>query len=80
MLCCMPTNDVNDLDDPNELDELDDQNDQVRAAFEACATFAAEDDGSPVCAACGWLGADHEPEVAPKHARSMPRRSMPEAA
>jgi hypothetical protein len=70
MLARMQTNDEN---DPNE-------HDQVRSAFEACATFAAEGDGSPVCAACGWLGADHEPEVAPRRARSMHRRSMAEAA
>jgi hypothetical protein len=65
--------------------QTNDVNDQVRAAFEACPTFAAEGDGSPVCAACGWLGAEHEPEVAPRHARSLSRRSMrrrsiPEAA
>jgi len=65
--------------------QTNDENDQVRSAFEACATFAAEGDGSPVCAACGWLGAEHEPEVASRHARSMPRRpmrrrAMPEAA
>jgi hypothetical protein len=60
--------------------QTNDVNDPVRAAFEACATFAAEGDGSPVCVACGWLGTDHEFEVAPRRARSMPRRSMPEAA
>lgn len=66
MLCRMQTNDVNDPV-PNDL---------VRAAFEACATFAAEGDGSPVCAACGWLGADHGPDVAPARELSVGRQSI----
>ena len=44
--------------------QTNDVNDPVRAAFEACATFAAEGDGSPVCGACGWLGTDHAPDDA----------------
>ena len=37
--------------------QTNDVNDPVRAAFEACATFAAEGVGSPVCgAACAGDG------------------------
>jgi hypothetical protein len=42
----------------------------VHAAFEACVTFSEPGDGSPVCAACGWLDADHSPAVA--LVRSLP--------
>jgi hypothetical protein len=44
--------------------QTNDVNDPVEAAFEACATFAAEGDGSPVCVSCGWLGTDHAPDDA----------------
>jgi hypothetical protein len=43
----------------------------VHAAFEACATFSGAGDGSPVCAACGWLDTDHAPAVT--LVRSLPR-------
>jgi hypothetical protein len=52
--------------------QTNDVNDPVRAAFEACATFAAEGDGSPVCVACGWLGTDHAPDDA--QSRGLPAR------
>jgi hypothetical protein len=39
-------------------------NDLVSASFEACTAFGAGGDGSPVCSACGWLEAEHEPAVA----------------
>ena len=29
------------------------------SSFDACAEFAAGDDGSPVCRACGWLAEEH---------------------
>ena len=47
----------------------------VSAAFEACAAFGAAGDGSPVCAACGWLEAEHEPEAA--EVRTLPGRTLP---
>jgi hypothetical protein len=53
-------------------------NDLVSASFEACATFGAGGDGSPVCIACGWLEAEHEAEVAEVHA--LPRRTVPRPA
>jgi hypothetical protein len=43
----------------------------VPTAFEACVTFSGAGDGSPVCAACGWLDTDHAPAVA--LVRSLPR-------
>jgi hypothetical protein len=44
----------------------------VGTAFEACAAFGAAGDGSPVCVACGWLDAEHEPELA--EVRALPIR------
>lgn len=32
----------------------------VVTAFEACAAFAGRGDGSPECAACGWLETEHD--------------------
>ncbi|MDQ1447722.1 MAG: hypothetical protein QOC79_693 [Actinomycetota bacterium] len=46
----------------------------VSAAFEACAAFGNAGDGSPVCAACGWLEAEHEPETA--EVRALPTRTL----
>ncbi|MDP9331719.1 MAG: hypothetical protein M3Q30_00185 [Actinomycetota bacterium] len=57
-----------------EVDQLV-SNELVSAAFEACATFGAAGDGSPVCAACGWLEAEHEPEGA--EVRTLPTRTAP---
>ena len=50
----------------------------VGAAFEACAAFGAADDGSPVCVACGWLDAEHEPELA--EVRALPARKLSQRA
>jgi hypothetical protein len=47
----------------------------VTAAFEACASFGAAGDGSPVCVACGWLDAEHEPEIA--EVRALPTGKAP---
>lgn len=63
-------------------------NDLVSASFEACATFGAGGDGSPVCIACGWLEAEHEPDLAkPDLAKpdvaevhALPRRKVPRPA
>ena len=54
--------------------------DLVSASFEACAAFAAMGDGSPVCAGCGWLEAEHDHDLA--EVRSLPtreRRRQPRA-
>ena len=53
-------------------------NDLVSASFEACATFGAGGDSSPVCIDCGWLESEHEPEIAEVHA--LPRREVPRPA
>ncbi len=45
----------------------------VSTAFEPCTAFAPAHGGSPVCAACGWLDADHEAAGAEVHA--FPRRA-----
>jgi len=50
-------------------------NQLVSATFEACAAFGNAGDGSPVCAACGWLEAEHEPEAA--EVRALPTRTLP---
>ena len=47
----------------------------VSARFEACAAFDDAGDGSPVCAACGWLEGEHEPEAA--EVRALPTRTRP---
>jgi hypothetical protein len=44
----------------------------VSTSFEACAGFAVPGDGSPVCAACGWLADEHEPGIA--EVRALPTR------
>jgi hypothetical protein len=71
MLAFMQTIAVNELvSEPEAL--------LVSASFEPCTTYGADGDGSPVCAACGWLEAEHEPPVAEVHvlpAREMPRRT-----
>jgi hypothetical protein len=36
----------------------------VVTTFDACASFAAAVDGSPVCDACGWLLGDHPGAIA----------------
>ena len=54
-------------------------NDLVSASFEACTTFGAAGDGSPVCAACGWLDTEHEPVVAEPdvaEVHALPRRKV----
>ena len=61
----MQTIAVNDL-----VDGLVD--DVVSASFEACVEFAAAGDGSPVCASCGWLAAEHASGDAEVHA--LPQR------
>ena len=50
-------------------------NELVSAAFEPCAAFGNAGDGSPVCAACGWLEVEHEPEAA--GVRTLPTRTVP---
>ena len=55
--------------------ETIEMNQLVSAAFEACAAFGSAGDGSPVCAACGWLEAEHEPEAA--EVRTLPTRTRP---
>jgi hypothetical protein len=45
-------------------------NELVSTLFEACQAFAAGADHSPVCRTCGWLEAEHEPDVA--EVRSLP--------
>ncbi len=45
--------------------------DFVTASFASCASFASPADGSPVCDACGWLVAEHEPAGA--EVRALPR-------
>ena len=47
----------------------------VSTTFEACAAFDDAGDGSPVCAACGWLEGEHEPEAA--EVRALPTRMLP---
>jgi hypothetical protein len=47
-------------------------NELVSATFEACVEFETVGDGSPVCAGCGWLEAEHEPGVAEVH--TLPTR------
>jgi hypothetical protein len=47
----------------------------LSATFEACAAFDDAGDGSPVCAACGWLEGEHEPEAA--EVRALPTRTLP---
>jgi hypothetical protein len=42
----------------------------VSTAFEPCVAFGAADDGSSVCVACGWLDAEHEPQIA--EVRTLP--------
>ncbi|MDQ1511457.1 MAG: hypothetical protein QOG50_3301 [Actinomycetota bacterium] len=44
----------------------------VSAAFEPCVAFGAAGDGSSVCVACGWLDAEHEPQIA--EVRTLPTR------
>jgi hypothetical protein len=57
----------------NELtDEHDEVEETAFGAFEACVEFSGDGAGSPVCAACGWLDAEHGPAVAVVHA--LPRR------
>jgi len=71
MLANMQTIEVNELvHEPEAL--------LVSATFEPCAAFGAGGDSSPVCAACGWLEAEHEPPVADVHVlpmRRIPRRT-----
>jgi len=33
----------------------------VQTRFEACGGFSADAADSPVCVACGWLAAEHDP-------------------
>ena len=54
--------------------ETIEMNQLVSATFEACAAFGNAGDGSPVCAACGWLEAEHEPETA--EVRTLPTRRV----
>jgi hypothetical protein len=49
-----------------------DTNDLVSGLFEACGEYSAGTEASPVCAACGWLEAEHAPEIAV--VRSLPAR------
>jgi len=48
--------------------------DLVTGAYEACASFSADGGGSPLCARCGWLDAEHEQEVAALH--HLPARTV----
>ncbi len=50
----------------------------VSASFEACGTFVAPGDGSPVCGGCGWLDTEHRAESAEVHTlRTRPRTRQP---
>ena len=53
-----------------------DTNDLVSGLFEACSVFEATGDGSPVCAGCGWLVADHSGDhvAAVAEVRALPAR------
>jgi len=62
--------------DTIEVNELD--NALVSVAFEPCVAFGAVGDGSPVCVECGWLDAEHAPELA--EVRTLPTRRMPRLA
>jgi hypothetical protein len=44
----------------------------IVASFVACLDFGTAGDGSPVCAHCGWLDAEHPRPDA--EVRSLPRR------
>jgi hypothetical protein len=57
----------------------------ISTSFEACSAFGPVDHGSPVCAGCGWLDAEHAPEPAGsglgevhvlprRRARAVPKR------
>jgi hypothetical protein len=50
-----------------------DANDLVSAMFEPCVGYAPGADGSPVCATCGWLDAEHDAGVAEVHTLRAPR-------
>jgi hypothetical protein len=52
-------------------------NQLVSGLFEACPEFAGPGDGSPVCASCGWLEAEHDHGLAPVHA--LPARAATRA-
>jgi len=62
MVCDMQTIDANEL---------------VSGAFEACAEFSGPADGSPVCAGCGWLEAEHDHGIA--EVTSLPTREAARA-
>ena len=48
------------LDDTiNDTSDLTPNDDIVAARWEACERFVTDADGSPVCAACGWLEDEH---------------------
>jgi len=53
-------------------------NDLVSSLFEACGAFATSPEGTPVCAGCGWLEAEHAPEIA--EVRSLPARQRAPAS
>ena len=50
-------------------------NDLATGRFESCSAFAAGPQAAPVCADCGWLDADHTPEIADVHALPARRRT-----
>jgi len=53
-----------------------DANDLVSALFEVCPAYASGPDASPVCAACGWLDAEHEVQ-GNAEVRALPARPRP---
>ena len=60
------------------IDTAFDENDLVRGLFEPCAAFApGPERDSEVCAACGWLAAEHASEIA--EVRTLPARRRPAA-
>ena len=49
---------------------------EISGAFEPCGSLVVPGDGSPVCAACGWLDAEHEPprDDSVAEVRALPAR------
>lgn len=58
------------------IDTFPPMNELVSTSFEACAEFGAPADGSPVCAACGWLETEHEVPGADVHALAARRPAV----
>ena len=52
-------------------------NELVSGSFQACVEFSGSGDGSPVCAGCGWLEAEHDHGVAEVRTLPAPRVARP---